>query len=107
MVAQARRRSATSYGARRRSAAGRLGVARRREAAAFTCGAMVTCGRGGVMVMAMYEWRAEGALATGDGQGTIRGRARAHTTRADAQPGVRRAWARGRGAQTNQTTCKR
>ena len=77
-------------------AAGRLRVARRREAAAFTCGAMVTCGRGGVMVMAMYEWRAEGALATGDGQGTIRGRAHAHTTRAGAsdvtsgaQPGVR------------------
>jgi hypothetical protein len=114
VVAQARRRSATSYGARRRSAAGRLGVARRREAAAFTCGAMATCGRDGVMVMAMYEWRAERALATGDGQGTIRGRAHAHTTRADAsdvtsgaQPGVRRAWARGRGAQNSQTTCKR
>ena len=107
MVVQARRRPATPYGARRRSAAGRLGAARRREAAAFTCGAMVTCGRGGMAVVAMYEWRAEEVLAAGDGQGTIRGRAHARMTRADAQPGVRRAWARGRGAQTNQATCKR
>ena len=107
MVVQARRRSATPYGARRRSAAGRLGAARRREAAAFTCGAVVTCGRGGMMVVAMYEWWAGGALATDDGQGTIRGRAHAHMTRADVQPGVRPAWALGRGAQTDQTTCKR
>ena len=107
MVVQARRRPATPYGARRRSVAGRLGAARRREAAAFTCGAMVTCGRVEMMVVAMHGWMAEEALAAGDGQGTIRGRAHARMTRADAQPGVRRAWARGRGAQTNQTTCKR
>ena len=55
VVVQARRRSSTPYGARRRSVAGRLGAARRREAAAFTCGAMVTCGRGGMMVVAMVR----------------------------------------------------
>ena len=106
-MVRARRRSATSYGAKRRSAAGRSGTARRREAVAFTCGAMVTCGRVEMMAVAMYGWMAEEALAAGDGQGTIRGRAHARTTRADAQPGGRRAWARGRGAQTSQKTCKR
>ena len=60
-----------------------------------------------MMVVAMYEWWAGGALATGVGQGTIRGRAHAHMIRADVQPGVRLAWALGREAQTNQTTCKR
>ena len=90
-VVQARRRWATPYGAKRRSAAGRPGAVRRREAVAFTCGAMMTCGRVEVMAMAVYGWMAEEALAAGDGQGKIRGRAYARTTRADAQPGMRRA----------------
>ena len=90
-MVQARRRWATPYGAKRRSAAGRSGAVRRREAVAFTCGAMMTCGRAEVMAVAVYGWMVEEALAAGDGQGKTRGRAYARMTRADARPGMRRA----------------
>ena len=90
-VVQARRRWATPYGAKRRSATGRSGEVRRREAVAFTCGAMMTCGRAEVRAVAVYGWMEEEALAAGDGQGKTRGRAYARMTRADARPGMRRA----------------